>query len=215
MTAGTQLQLDKINLIRNEFYKVLLELFAYYKEFVNKDAYGDTIFDIKRFCQVSKKEYKPFYMEFFFANSDKPDKLSNMLFTNFISLQAVNDKQNFECSIIHFQESINKLQDGDSIAPHKRPHPFLQDETQAIKTTVEAPFVENTAFTFSELQDAYYLDCMYNESAPKLFPMEKNKNDDGTEGYRYIIFPVMNELLYKSPNVFNMRNIAQNLENLF
>jgi hypothetical protein len=71
---------------------VLLELFAYYKEFVNKDVYGDTVFDIRRFCQVSKKEYKQFYLDFFYANSDKQDKLSNTLFTNFISLQAVNDK---------------------------------------------------------------------------------------------------------------------------
>lgn len=45
--------------------------------------------------------------------------------------------------------------------------------------------------------------------------MELNKNEDGIEGYRYILFPSMNELLYKSPLIFNMRNIAQNLENLF
>lgn len=102
MTQGTPLALDKINLIRNEFYKVLLELFANYKEFVNKDPYGDTVFDIRLFCQVSKKEYKQFYIDFFFANSDKQDKLSNTLFTNFISQQAVNDKHNLECSIIHF-----------------------------------------------------------------------------------------------------------------
>jgi len=49
ITANTPLPLDKINQIRNEFYKVLLELFAYYKEFVGKDSYGDMTFDIKRF----------------------------------------------------------------------------------------------------------------------------------------------------------------------
>lgn len=43
------ISIEKINLIRNEFYKVLLELFAYYKDFVSKDAYGDTTFDVKRF----------------------------------------------------------------------------------------------------------------------------------------------------------------------
>lgn len=49
------LAIDKINAIRNEFYKVLLELFAYYKEFVGKDQFGDTTFDVKRFCQISNK----------------------------------------------------------------------------------------------------------------------------------------------------------------
>jgi hypothetical protein len=42
-------------MIRNEFYKVLLELFAYYKEFVGKDGFGDATFDIKRFNQISPK----------------------------------------------------------------------------------------------------------------------------------------------------------------
>jgi hypothetical protein len=47
--SGGMISIEKINLIRNEFYKVLLELFAYYKDFVSKDAYGDTTFDVKRF----------------------------------------------------------------------------------------------------------------------------------------------------------------------
>ena len=41
---------DLISKIRGAFYQVLLELFAYYKEFVGKDIDGETTFDIKRFC---------------------------------------------------------------------------------------------------------------------------------------------------------------------
>jgi hypothetical protein len=41
--------MEKINQFRNEFYKVLLELFAFYKELVRKDEYGDTTFDVKNF----------------------------------------------------------------------------------------------------------------------------------------------------------------------
>lgn len=62
----------------------------------------------------------------------------------------------------------------------------------------------------NELREAYYLDCLNtNDSTPKLFPVESNiRGDDGTEGYRYLIFPCLNELLFKSPLIFNMRNIA-------
>lgn len=69
--------MEKVNAIRNEFYKVLLELFTYYKEFVAKDNYGDTTFDVKRFTQISKKEFRQFYIDFFYANSDRQDKLNN------------------------------------------------------------------------------------------------------------------------------------------
>lgn len=44
------MSIDKINQIRNAFYTVLLELFAYYKEFVGKDFDYEPTFDIKRFC---------------------------------------------------------------------------------------------------------------------------------------------------------------------
>lgn len=71
--------------IRNAFYNVLLELFAYYKEFVGKDADGEVSFDIKRFCQLSNKQYREFYQQFFFTNSEKADRLANGLFQNFIS----------------------------------------------------------------------------------------------------------------------------------
>jgi|LauGreDrversion4_2_1035121.scaffolds.fasta_scaffold684383_1 hypothetical protein len=47
--AYSFLTMDKINQFRNEFYKVLLELFAFYKELVRKDEYGDTTFDVKNF----------------------------------------------------------------------------------------------------------------------------------------------------------------------
>jgi hypothetical protein len=76
--------------------------------------------------------------------------------------------------------------------------------------------VENSSFTITELRDAYYLDCMYNDLVPKLFPIEQNiLGEDGSEGYRYLIFPCLNEFLFKSPLIFNLRNIAQNLESLF
>jgi hypothetical protein len=105
------LALDKVNLIRNEFYKVLLELFTYYKDFVGKDVYGEATFDIKRFCQISNKQFRQFYQDFFFDSTalslDHPQqqqsaKLSNSLFQNFISLQAVNNQQNLEYSVMHF-----------------------------------------------------------------------------------------------------------------
>ena len=47
-----------INEIRKAFYRVLLELFAYYKEFKGKDIDGEPTFDIKRFCQISNKNYR-------------------------------------------------------------------------------------------------------------------------------------------------------------
>jgi hypothetical protein len=50
-----------IELIRAAFYCTLLELFAYYKEFVGKDPDGEITFDIKRFMQISNKQYKEFY----------------------------------------------------------------------------------------------------------------------------------------------------------
>ncbi len=49
------ISMEKINQIRNAFYTVLLEIFAYYKEFVGKDVDGEPTFDIKRFCQISNK----------------------------------------------------------------------------------------------------------------------------------------------------------------
>lgn len=42
--------MEAINKIRNEFYSVLLELFAFYKEFIGKEPDGEKTFDVKRFC---------------------------------------------------------------------------------------------------------------------------------------------------------------------
>ena len=47
--------------IRYAFYNVLVELFAYYKDLVSKDADGEMIFDTKRFFQFSNKQYREFY----------------------------------------------------------------------------------------------------------------------------------------------------------
>lgn len=63
--AGGQpmIAMDKIKQVRSEFYKVLLELFAFYKEFVGKDSYGDPVFNIKLFCQISNRtpQFRQFY----------------------------------------------------------------------------------------------------------------------------------------------------------
>ncbi len=69
--------MERINSIRNEFYKVLLELFTHYKQFVSKDAYGDTTFDVKNFQKISQKQFRDFYNAFFYANTEKQDKLNN------------------------------------------------------------------------------------------------------------------------------------------
>ena len=42
--------------------------------------------------------------------------------------------------------------------------------------------------------------------------MEQNFDQESTEGYRYLIFPVLNRLLYESPKIFNMDGLAVNLE---
>ena len=57
-----------------------------------------------------------------------------------------------------------------------------------------------------ELKDAYLVEAANQaDTAPKLFPIESNiSGEDGTHGYRYLIFPCLNELLYKSPRVFNI-----------
>ncbi len=63
-----------INGIRNAFYSTLLELFAYYKEFVGSDPDGEATFDITRFCKISNKQYRyeykmSFFIETFTTNS--------------------------------------------------------------------------------------------------------------------------------------------------
>lgn len=39
---------------------------------------------------------------------------------------------------------------------------------------------------------------------PKLFPIELNKDEDGNEGYRYLIFPMLNPLIYESSKIFHL-----------
>ena len=67
-----------------------------------------------------------------------------------------------------------------------------------------------------ELKEAYLIESSNNESAAKMFPIESNKNgEDGSEGYRYLIFPCLNELLYRSSKVFSMQHVTKNLESIF
>jgi hypothetical protein len=68
-----------------------------------------------------------------------------------------------------------------------------------------------------ELRDAYLIDRNKNpDTVGKFFPIELNISGEYcTEGYRYLIFPCLNELLYKSPKIFNTSHLATNLENKF
>jgi hypothetical protein len=77
---------ERINQIRNQFYSVLLELFAHYSQFVGEDQFGDKTFNIRAFLSFGdNKNYKDFYIAFFYANADKQDKLNNQVFLTFIS----------------------------------------------------------------------------------------------------------------------------------
>ena len=77
--------------------------------------------------------------------------------------------------------------------------------------------MENSPFSMLELKDAYLIDSTMNsDTSAKLFPIEQNiSGEDGTHGYRYGIFPCLNELLYKSPQVFSMKHVAKNLEHIY
>ncbi|CDW84381.1 UNKNOWN [Stylonychia lemnae] len=199
---------NAINNIRNAFYQTLLELFAYYKEFVQRDQDGEIQFDIKRFIQFSNKQYKEFYLSFFQIITEKVDRLSNQLFMNFISQQSVNNYNNIQCSVMHFNESIQKLQDGETIAPFRRSLPFLVDKTQDIKETHIAPPVQFSKFSIQELKDSYLM----NPDLPQLYPLEINLDEESNSGFRYLIFPILNQRLYESPKVFRIECLAANLE---
>ena len=50
-----------------------------------------------------------------------------------------------------------------------------------------------------ELKDAYLIEANTNEYGSKMFPIELNiQGEDNTTGYRYLIFPCLNERLYKN-----------------
>ncbi len=51
-----------------------------------------------------------------------------------------------------------------------------------------------------------------NHDQPNFFPIELNLDEDGNEGYRYLIFPVLNPLIYESPKIFHLDSLAANLE---
>jgi len=55
-----------------------------------------------------------------------------------------------------------------------------------------------TTFSILELKEAYLIERSKNtEAFPKLYPIEESiSGEDGTRGYRYLIFPVLNETLY-------------------
>ena len=104
--------MDRINQIRNQFYSILLELFAHYSQFVGKDQmYNDVTFNVRAFISFGEnKAYKDFYNSFFYANTEKQEKLNNQVFLNFIAKQNVaSGKEAQTCSIMHFNESIMKF----------------------------------------------------------------------------------------------------------
>ena len=43
-----------------------------------------------------------------------------------------------------------------------------------------------------------------NDQMPKLFPIEENKDEDGNAGYRYLIFPILNPLIYENTKIFHL-----------
>jgi hypothetical protein len=43
-----------------------------------------------------------------------------------------------------------------------------------------------------------------NPDQPKFFPIEINLDEESNEGYRYLIFPVLNPLIYESPKIFSL-----------
>ena len=51
------------------------------------------------------------------------------MFTNFLTQSSTSNLDDSNSIVKHFDESIQKSQDGDSIAPHKRTTPFLDDAT--------------------------------------------------------------------------------------
>lgn len=54
-----------------------------------------------------------------------------------------------------------------------------------------------------------------NPDMPKMFPIEINKDEDGNDGYRYLIFPILNPLIYESTKIFHLDSLAANLEKKF
>ena len=62
--------------------------------------------------------------------------------------------------------------------------------------------VQNSPLSLQEIKDAYLYDTYSNENAAKLFPIETNiQGESGTPGFRYLIFPCLNERLYKHKEI--------------
>ena len=65
-----------------------------------------------------------------------------------------------------------------------------------------------------ELKLAYFKERQKKaESFPKLYPIEESiSGEDGTRGYRYLIFPVLNQNLYINEKIFDQSHLALNLD---
>lgn len=62
-----------------------------------------------------------------------------------------------------------------------------------------------------ELREKY----LKSAELPKFFPIELNLDEESSEGYRYLIFPILNPQIYEDPKIFNMDSLAANLESKF
>jgi hypothetical protein len=71
--------------------------------------------------------------------------------------------------------------------------------------------VEESPFSEEELFDAY----LRNVDTGIFYPIQKVKNEDAKDGYRYHIFPVLNRLIYENPQILKMENFALNLQSKF
>ncbi len=51
-----------------------------------------------------------------------------------------------------------------------------------------------------------------NRRLPKLYPIINNLDQEGNKGYKYSIFPILNENLYENPKIFKLEKLAPDLE---
>ena len=82
---------------------------------------------------------------------------------------------------------------------------------------MQAPEVEPTKFSLNELLDAYLMLRTSNpDTVPKSFPIKNViSGEDGKCGYRYLVFPALNENLYLKKEIFNIEHLSPSLESKY
>jgi len=73
---------ELVNVIRQSFFDVVLDLFANYRDCMGQDAEGDTIFQIMEFMEMSDHNNTVFYKAFF---QGEKTRINSQLFMNFIN----------------------------------------------------------------------------------------------------------------------------------